>query len=149
MSSARERIAEAPVRCRGRRTMPQCPGNSKGASVGTKLAMVAAAVFAALPSSAFGASVSVNPATLELLYRAAPGELNDVQLSKTEEIVTITDAGPVISVGFGCTQISDHEVACSGATYANIYVGDLDDRAASLAARRSPFSSTAREATTT
>lgn len=85
-------------------------------------------VVAALPPRAFGASVSVGVIG-GLVYTAAPGELNDVELSETGATVTISDAGAVITAGPGCDQVTDHEATCSGINHDEIHLGDLRDKA--------------------
>jgi hypothetical protein len=101
--------------------------------MGRHSAVIAVVVLVALPSSAFGATVSVNLINGDVVYSAASGELNKVQLSVTgtaSGTVAIMDTDAVITAGgVGCVQESDHEVTCSGATRADIYLGDLDDAA--------------------
>ena len=97
-----------------------------------KLAIVAVVASAAFPSSALGATVSAADGEF-VLYYAAPGELNDVQLSESDGTVTITDAGAVITAGQGCDRVTDHEATCSGNLRAvDFFLGDLADRAASF-----------------
>jgi Ca2+-binding RTX toxin-like protein len=96
-----------------------------------KLAVVAVIAVAALPSTALGGTVSVNAALATLVFTASAGEANDVQLSESAGTITITDSGAVISPGAGCAQVSDHEATCTGANQADVYLGDLDDTAAS------------------
>jgi hypothetical protein len=78
-----------------------------------RLAFVAAVALTALPSSAFGATVSVDDSG-GLLYEAALGEVNDLEVSEAGGTVTIIDSGAVITAGAGCNQVSSHEVTCSG-----------------------------------
>jgi hypothetical protein len=99
-----------------------------------KFAVAAAVVVAALPATAFGATVSVDVIG-GVTYTAAPGELNVVELSELAGTVSITDTGAVINAGNGCNQVSAHEVTCSGVTHnPGIRLGDLGDTASLVAA---------------
>jgi Ca2+-binding RTX toxin-like protein len=96
-----------------------------------KVAVVATVVVAAFPSSAVGATVSLNEFGA-LIYEATPGELNDVELSKSAGTFTITDAGALITAGPGCDQVSEHEATCTPTIErVDIHLGDLADTAAS------------------
>jgi Ca2+-binding RTX toxin-like protein len=82
----------------------------------------------ALPSPAFGATVLSDGS--QLIYRAAPGEVNNLEVSETAGPDTITDTGAVITAGPGCTQVDDHEVVCANdVDTVSIRLGDLDDTA--------------------
>jgi Ca2+-binding RTX toxin-like protein len=98
-------------------------------SVRRTSAIVAAVVFMTGASSAFASTARVRASDDVLVYRAAPGEVNDVQITEPGNGVTIVDTGGVISAGSGCSQVSDHEVTCSGAQAADIDLGDLGDTA--------------------
>jgi Ca2+-binding RTX toxin-like protein len=97
------------------------------------VAIVAVLVLVAVPPSAFGATLSINESG-SVVYKAAPGELNDVQVSISAGIITISDTGAVIVAGLGCNQVSDHEATCSGAG-ADLRLGDLNDVASSVASQ--------------
>jgi Ca2+-binding RTX toxin-like protein len=100
--------------------------------VRNKLALVAAVVFMAFPSSAVGATVEVDFGFF-LNYVAAPGEVNDIEASEAGGTVTIVDSGAVIAAGQGCNQVSDHEVTCSGFEVRDFFLGDLGDSYTELA----------------
>jgi Ca2+-binding RTX toxin-like protein len=97
--------------------------------------MVGVVAFAALPSSALGATVSVDE-TGGVTYMAALGELNDVELSATGTApgtIMISDTGAVITAGLGCAQVNSHEATCSGTNRADVRLGDLGDTASFVA----------------
>jgi Ca2+-binding RTX toxin-like protein len=91
--------------------------------------VVTAAALIAVPP-AFGSTASVEDHLLE--YVAAPGEVNAVDISEQGQIVTIVDAGAVITPGTGCSQVSDHEVTCLDVGEAGIFLSDLGDEASLL-----------------
>jgi Ca2+-binding RTX toxin-like protein len=96
-------------------------------SVRLFLALGAVLCFA-LPSPAFGATVLIDGD--QLIYRAAPDEVNNLEVSETFGPDTITDTGAVIAAGPGCAQVDDHEVVCPhDVETVSIRLGDLDDTA--------------------
>jgi hypothetical protein len=95
----------------------------------TSWVIVTAAALIAAPQ-AFGSTASVEDQLLE--YVAAPGEVNAVDVSEQGQIVTIVDAGAVITAGTGCSQVSDHEVTCSDVLEAGVFLSDLGDVASLL-----------------
>jgi hypothetical protein len=78
-----------------------------------KALVFAVIVFTILPSSAFASTAFVRASDGLLVYRAAPGEANAVEIHEVS-IVNIVDTGAVITAGAGCNQISSHEVDCFG-----------------------------------
>ena len=75
--------------------------------------MFAVVVFTILPSSAFASTAFVRASDGHLVYRAAPGETNAVEIREASG-ANIVDTGAVITAGAGCNQVSDHEVDCFG-----------------------------------
>jgi len=73
----------------------------------------AVVVFTILPSSAFASTAFVRASDGLLVYRAAPGETNAVEIREVSG-ANIVDTRAVITAGAGCNQISDHEVDCFG-----------------------------------
>jgi Ca2+-binding RTX toxin-like protein len=78
-----------------------------------KALVFAAIVFTMLPSSAFASTAFVRANDGVLVYRAAPGETNAVEIGEATG-VNIVDARAVIAAGAGCSQVSGHEVHCVG-----------------------------------
>jgi hypothetical protein len=78
-----------------------------------KAFVFAVIVFTILPSSAFASTAFVRANDGLLVYRAAPGEKNAVEIREVS-VANIVDTGAVITAGAGCTQVSDHEVDCFG-----------------------------------
>jgi hypothetical protein len=116
-----------------------------GRSVGVLKALVfAVMVFTILPSSAFASTAFVRASNGLLVYRAAPGETNVVEIGEATG-ANIVDRGAVITAGTGCTQVSDHEVHCVGPSpfgiqAAQIRLRDRRDTASFLFQDSVPFS---------
>jgi Ca2+-binding RTX toxin-like protein len=98
-----------------------------------RLALCLAVFLAAVPASAYGASVGLDSDLGEIFYGAETGEANDLQVSYSSGAFTIVDMGAVINAGGGCSSVSVHEVTCSGATRASFELLDFNDTAAFLA----------------
>ena len=101
-------------------------------------------VFTILPSSAFASTAFVRPSDGVLVYRAAPGEINAVEIGEATG-VNIVDTRAVITAGEGCSQVSDHEVHCVGPLpfgieAAHIRLRDRRDTASFLFQDSVPFS---------
>jgi Ca2+-binding RTX toxin-like protein len=109
-----------------------------------KALVFAVIVFAILPSSAFASTAFVRANDGLLVYRAAPGETNVVEIGEATG-ANIVDTGAVIEAGTGCTQVSDHEVDCVGPLpfgiqAAHIRLRDRRDTASFLFQDSVPFS---------
>jgi len=96
----------------------------------------ALALLAAVPAGASAASVStlVQNGQHMAVYRAAPGEANDllVQVSTTSRLVRFTDKGAPIEPGAGCTALTPSQVDCRDANrvrLVQVLLGDQEDRA--------------------
>jgi Ca2+-binding RTX toxin-like protein len=110
-------------------------GGRKLACVARLSILMALLVAAALPSTGHAATASIGGRELEriVLYDAAPGELNQVEMTAANGAVTIRDSGAVIVADPGCTLLDDHEVRCSaGTTFAVLSLGDRRDTATIL-----------------
>ena len=85
-------------------------------------------VLAAAPAGALGATASVSGGTLQ--YRAAPGEVNRLQISAlTDRSYRVRDAVP-IAPGAGCAPVGDGGVDCSGPiSLVDVDTADGDDSA--------------------
>jgi Ca2+-binding RTX toxin-like protein len=81
-------------------------------------------VFTILPSSAFASTAFVRASDGLLVYRAALGETNAVEIREVSG-ANIVDTGAVITAGAGCNQVSDHEVDCFGAFPLGIQTADV------------------------
>lgn len=70
---------------------------------------------------------------LDVTFRAAPGERNDLRLLSVSEGVRILDSGAAIVPGPTCTAVDPNEVRCGPPApeglVASAYTGDGDDRA--------------------
>ncbi|HEX8645706.1 MAG TPA: hypothetical protein VF715_02320 [Thermoleophilaceae bacterium] len=91
---------------------------------------------AALAGSAGAASVRVfeegqnkGPPLRYASYQAAPGEVNDVTVTRSAERVVFSDPGATIEPGSGCSRLDDHSAACTPVG-ARVFAGDMDDRVA-------------------
>jgi Ca2+-binding RTX toxin-like protein len=122
--------------------------------------LISLAALAALPAAAQASTARIDTETVSdgcfecetltlaqiLVYRAAPGEVNDVTVRGDGKAIVLTDAGATITPQDGCTLVDPHQVRCTataaqlastdGATYAapaesalNLDLGDGDDRA--------------------
>ena len=90
------------------------------------VALLAAAV---LPPAASASSAEVSNTTVT--FSAAPGEANDVTVSKVPGGVSITDPGSAITPLAGCSFVSPSQVTCLGTRLRelSVFLGDLNDRA--------------------
>jgi Ca2+-binding RTX toxin-like protein len=89
-----------------------------------KALVFAMIVFTILPPSAFASTAFVRASDGLLVYRAAPGETNALEIREVSG-ANIVDTGAVITAGAGCTQISDHEVDCFGSLPNGIQTADV------------------------
>jgi Ca2+-binding RTX toxin-like protein len=93
--------------------------------VGVPKAFVfAVMLFTILPSSAFASTAFVRGSDGLLVYRAAPGEANAVEIREASG-ANIVDTGAVITAGAGCNQVSNHEVDCFGSFPLGIQTADV------------------------
>jgi RTX calcium-binding nonapeptide repeat (4 copies) len=72
--------------------------------------------------------------TQDVVFTAAPGEQNDVSVGRTDDydarrvaVVTISDAGAVITPGAGCQAVDPHTVACTVLFLVGVVRADLGD----------------------
>lgn len=98
--------------------------------------LAAAAVMLALTSAAAASAATVEVKLVVLgdapVYVAAPGEKNDVLVSRIDERTQrIADPGASITAGRGCTLVDEHTAECRTARetmyYATVSTGDGDD----------------------
>jgi Ca2+-binding RTX toxin-like protein len=84
-----------------------------------------------VPAAASAGTVS-NDGAGTVVYEAAAGEQNDVQLDAVAAsgTVTVHDATATVTAGQGCTAVDSHTATCSGFTdsWLVVSLGDLDDR---------------------
>ena len=97
---------------------------------------VGAALALAAPMGAGASTVAVVPGSTgplsNVLYRAAPGEHNDVIIERTAGFysATISDAGAVVSAGASCEQVDAHTARCqtSNPPVFHVELDDANDR---------------------
>jgi Ca2+-binding RTX toxin-like protein len=98
----------------------------------TAIIVAALAGVAALPAAASAATVEV-PQDIVVAYRAAPGEINSVQVSTTADGRTrIEDEVPIVA-GLGCGNVAPNAVLCSGRRAVEVSLGDRNDGLSSTA----------------
>jgi len=101
------------------------------------LRLLLAIVLVLLPApGAFAATASVgeidtedrySPTRPALFFSAAPGERNQLAVSKSTGHVLLRDAGARVLAGRGCTAIDERTVRCVDPSFVSIDAGDGDD----------------------
>ena len=89
----------------------------------------AAALVAALATASAAQAGTARVAESMLLYVAAPGEANDVLVTRSPDAFRIGDSGTPVTPGPGCTALSANQVACRarGVVRLEIQTNDLAD----------------------
>jgi hypothetical protein len=98
--------------------------------IGRSAALGAAIAAMALAGSAQAATVSIesDPFTgTAAVYRAAPGEANDVTVTVGERATRFEETGAALDAGPGCVRFAPGEVSCARAGEVVVQLGDRDD----------------------
>jgi Ca2+-binding RTX toxin-like protein len=95
-----------------------------------RAALLGAAIALGAASAADAATVSVAGDTA--VFRAAPGEANDVRLGEYAPgslyTLGVTDTGAPLKAGRGCQQVDAHSAVCGDPRYVVVEAGNGDDR---------------------
>ena len=97
----------------------------------TLIAALAAAGCLAAAQAAVASNLAVQGATT-LQFTAGPGETNNVTVSRSTTLYTVTDPGSTITPTGPCAAVTANTATCPviGVSAVNLTLGDLDDHAA-------------------